>query len=702
MKTELSGKFRIAALCGSALATVIAIAPAHAEDNPTGNAGQTEQEIIVNATRAVTATKTDTPLVQIPQSISVITSQQIKDMGSLSMLQATEYTAGTTNAGSDPRGDFVYIRGFWAVNYVDGLRREAGLVYIPRSELYTLDRIDVLLGPSAMLYGAGSSGGLVNMETKRPQFKFGGEVSANFGSYGWKEGSFDITGPISDTLAVRLVGLYRDANSLVHYMPDNRKVIQPSITWKPDDNTQVTLLGLWQHDYTGTGAFMPLVASLYASKKDRMDRRTLLGEPDINKGPKDDKWLTLVADHKFSEWLKIHDSTRLEGDHSTYREIYGLYGDPYVYGTTVLDPFINGDNTIVPRSIFALRAKYKSFETDNNIQLDFKTGPFTHKILGGIDYSYFRSLTQQAYEYAGASPIDIYDPVYGLPGNDPVYGAQTRQVVKQTGFYAQDQIRFEDRASLVLGVRHDHLRSENTGNPTEIDNATTYRAGLTVDVTKGVTPYFSFSQSFQPVGGLNQFNQLYKPLYGKSYEGGVKLQPIQGAMIRLTYYDIIERNHIIPDPANPLSSIQAGKVKSKGFEVQGNYAVAHDLTLSVAYAHNKSRITDQDYPEDGLPKDTASIFGTKTVRLNEDMALRIGGGVRYVGRQTAGDPAVFRVITPHYTLVDAMAAIDYRHWTLQVNALNLLGKYYYSQCTQYGACTNGDPRTVNASITYHF
>lgn len=706
-------KFRHIALGCSIAALAAAGSPAgaqDAQDASAGDADKSSQDIIVQASRAVTATKTDTPLNQIPQSINVITAEQVKDQGALTLLAATDYSAGATSAGDDPRGDFVNIRGFWAVNYLDGLKRENGFVYLPRSELYTLDRIDVLLGPSAVLYGAGSAGGIVNMETKRPEFQFGGEVSASYGTFDRKQAQFDVTGPISDTVAVRLVGLYRDSNSLVHYMPDNRKVIQPSITWKPDDSTSVSLLGLWQHDYTGTGAYMPLVATLYASKAARMNRRTLLGEPSVNKGPKDDKWLTLVADHQFSKALKFHSATRIEGDHSSYGEIYGIYGDPYVYGTTALDPFVppadapDGGNTSVPRSIFAIKARYRTFETDNNLQWDVTTGPLQHRLLVGVDYSNFRQLARQAYSYVGATPIDIYNPVYGLPGNEPVYGDQSRQVIQQLGIYAQDQMRILDTASLVLGVRHDHLKSENSDvvPPTEIDNATTYRAGLTVDVTKGVTPYVSYSESFQPVAGLNQFNQSYKPLYGKSYEGGVKLQPVRGAMIRLTYYDIVERNVLVPDPANPLNSIQAGKIKSQGFEVQGNYAVARDLSLSVAYAHNKTHLPGQHQQQEGFPADTASIYATKTFWMNRDTSLRLGGGVRYVGRQLSGDPAVFQVITPHSTLVDAVAAIDHKDWSLQLNVVNLLGKYYYAQCLQYGSCTNGDPRTVNAAITYHF
>ena len=666
------------------------------QGTPTGDAASSEEEIIVEGTRAVTATKTDTPLREIPQSISVITSQQMRDQGALTMMQATNYTAGTTNGGFDPRGDFVFIRGFWAVNYLDGLKREFGFVYLPRSETFTLERIDVLLGPSAVLYGAGSAGGLVNMQTKRPVFDFGGEVTASYGTYDRKQVQFDVTGPLSETVAARLVGVYRDSDSLVRYMPDDRLVIQPSITWRPSQNTEVSVLGLYQRDYTGTGAYMPLAATLYAPKGRRMDRRTFLGEPDVNRGPKTDKWLTLLVNHKFSEALQFRSSSRIERGRTRYGEIYG------VYFLNPEDPFLDADNEVIPRSIFAIRAKYKTFQSDNHLQFDFETGPLEHSLLVGVDHSRFGQDSRQAFAFLGATPINIYDPVYGLPGNEPVFGAPTRQRLTNTGLYIQDQIRFNDIASLVVGARRDRLKSENTGLPNQIDHATTFRAGLTVDVAKGVTPYVSYSESFQPVSGLNQFNKSFDPLFGRSYEAGLKLEPIRGAMIRLTYYDILENNYLRPDPSQPLNQIQSGFVKSKGVELQANYAVARDFTLSAAFARNSTRASGDNRQADNMPKTTASLFGTKNIALNDDMLLRVGGGVRHVGRQTSGAAEFFQVVTPSFTLIDAMAAIDFNQWTLQVNGRNLLDKYYYAACSQYGSCTNGDPLNINVGLTYRF
>lgn len=687
---------------GWLVAGLLLASSAYADGKASDSASNIDQEIVVTATHSVTATKTDTPLIEIPQSITVVTPQAIQDQGALSMQSALEYTAGVTNAGDDSRGDFNVIRSFLAVNYLDGLKREFGFVYLPRNEIYSLDRIDVLLGPAAVLYGAGSSGGLVNMESKRPQFQFGGEVTASYGTFDRKQVQFDVTDALSDTFAFRLVGLYRDADMQVRYMPDNRRLVQPSITWKPNDDTNVTLIGLYQHDFTGPNAYDPLAATLYAPAGRRMDPRTELGEPDFDKGPKDDKSLTLLIDHQFSKALKFHSASRLEGDHTTYGQIYGVY----YAGPSILDPFVPGlgdGRSYVPRSLFAFDAHYRSFDSDNNLQLDLNTSRFTQRILVGVDYSWFRQLSRQAFDYLTVNPIDIYNPVY-TPGTVADYGPLTRQVLVDTGIYGQDQIRFDDRASLVLGVRHDHVSNENTDDPTGINNVTTYRAGLTVDVAKGFSPYVSYSESFTPVSGLSQFGQTYQPLFGKSYEGGVKWQPVSAAMVRLTYFDITERNHLVPDPSQPLNQIQAGDVNAKGLELQGNYNLARDLSLSVAYSHLTSKLSGQGRQQDGIPKDTASIFATKALHLRDDVAVRFGGGVRYVGQQISGDTTEFslRITTPSYTVVDALAALDIRSWTLQVNAVNLLNKYYYSACDTYGSCENGDPRTFNVAATYHF
>jgi iron complex outermembrane receptor protein len=194
----------------------------------------------------------------------------------------------------------------------------------------------------------------------------------------------------------------------------------------------------------------------------------------------------------------------------------------------------------------------------------------------------------------------------------------------------------------------------------------------------------------------------YSPLSGEQKEVGVKWQPLEATLLRVSYYEIKEDNALRPDPDNPLNSIQSGTTKSEGFEFQADHHVARDLTVTASYSHATSRQSGDGRQRDNVPKTLANIFATKTMDLGDDLALRFGGGVRYVGPQTSGDAAFLQIETPSYTLVDAMAAFDYQNWALKLNALNLLDKRYYPTCYSFGFCANGLQRTVEATLAYRF
>ncbi|ALC11149.1 hypothetical protein LH20_04200 [Sphingopyxis sp. 113P3] len=219
-------------------------ASAHAQTADADN----HSDIVVTAT-ATTATKTDTPILRIPQAIEVVSSEDIQDRGAQNIREALNYTAGVYNGGDDSRGDFNYIRGFESVLYVDGLKRNYGFVYMPRPEIATLERVEVLVGPASVLYGAGSSGGLTNMQSKRPQLDFGGSASVSYGTFDRKEAVVDVTGPLGDTLAARFVGVVRDSDSRMDFTRNDRVVAQGALTWRPTDRTDITAIGIYQQDH---------------------------------------------------------------------------------------------------------------------------------------------------------------------------------------------------------------------------------------------------------------------------------------------------------------------------------------------------------------------------------------------------------------------------------------------------------------------
>ncbi|MCP3730897.1 TonB-dependent siderophore receptor [Sphingomonas sp. MG17] len=659
-----------------------------------------DDTIVVTGTSAITATKTDTPILRTPQAIEVITTEEIQERGGQTIREALLYTAGVSGltGGDDSRGDFNAIRGFESVLYVDGLKRNYGFVYLPRPDINTLERVEVLVGPASVLYGAGSSGGLTNMQSKRPQFEFGGSASISYGTFDRKEAVLDVTGPLGEDLAVRFVGVLRDSDSRMDYTPNDRQLAQGAVTWKPTDRTDITAIGIYQFDRNPPNYnIVPLGNSLFATPGKFIPGSRFFGEPNINKGDKEYTAASLLATHEFNDWLSLRSNTRYTWANTEQAEYYlATY-----YGSSPLNPFITGSTTRVPRNLFAINISYNTFNTDNSLAFKFNTGGIRHQLLAGIDYSYFKQDSNQAF-VAFADSIDIYNPVYGT-APAPIYNFPNIQVLKQTGFYLQDQVDFGEFASLVLGIRRDRYTKQDAGQSLEETSRTTKRAGLTVNVTPTLAPYVSYSESFLPISGLNQFGSTYKPLSGEQKEIGIKWQPLRSTMLRVSLYDLEEANALQPDPNNPLDSIQTGSVRARGIEFQANHNVKDDLSLTASFSYSSVRISGQNYQRDATPQYLASLFGSKAFELGNALRLRIGAGARYVGPTRSFEPfSGFLVNTPSYTLVDALAAFEYRNWSLQLNAVNMLDKTYYPGCSWYGSCANGEPRTVQATLGFRF
>ena len=688
-------RFRRQAILLAAVSSISLTGVAHAQEVQVG-------ELLVTATRATTATKTDTALIETPQSISVVTAAQIADRGALTMQETLRYSAGVTAEafGLDTRQDQPVVRGFYATQYKDGMRTLFGYSLIPRNEVFTLDRVELLRGPSSMLYGAGSTGGVVNVASKRPLWEAGGEVSAQYGSFNRKQFQIDVTGPLaSDSLAGRIVAVGRDSDMQTREIRDDRFVVAPSLTWRASDATSFTLLGLYQQDKTASSQqFLPVVATLKAPPGRRMDSRTFLGEPGYDKLDTDQAAITLLTDHSFSGSLKFSSGIRYVEASAAFNEIY-----PDVYSNPT-DPFVDADQRRVARSAYAIESDTRTFTTDNHLVWDVATGAFTHKVLVGVDY--LENREKQNSGFGPVADIDIFAPVYGdfiAPELAPLGTLKQSQV----GVYLQDQIRFADRVSIVLGARRDRAESQVGSDEEFVDHATTYRAGVIFDLAYGLSPYFSYTESFLPVGGLDFYGDSFKPQKGSQYEGGLKWQPNLTTLVTLAGYKITETNRPANDPDNVLNTVQTGEVESKGFELEASTAVTDSFYVTASYSYTKAEVTKSTFAEEigvqlsDTPKDLASAWGVKTWRLNDEVSLRTGLGVRYVG-STISTGVAGTLKTPSYTLADALVAVDWNAWSLSVNATNLFDKTYYSPCRAFGDCFTGNGRNVIATLGYRF
>lgn len=671
----------------------------------TGNA----EDIVVTG---FAGTKTDTALIELPQPIKVISAETYQAQGAISISDTVKYAAGVLASpyGRDTRVDGFNVRGLDALQFRDGMRDIFSYYASITADPYNFSRVEIVRGPASVLFGQGSIGGLVNLVSKTPDFETRGDFSAVYGSFDRKEFLGDVNYALSDNLAVRLVGRARDADTFVKNVPDDRVMIAPSIRWKPTPDTDVVLTGLYQNDKTGsTSQFLPIVGTFKPNPGApyQLDMYTFVGKPGWDRYNGHSAQATGSITHNFSDNVRLSLKARYIDSNVEY---FTHYADSY---TNPSDPFAvyGTDRRTIGLYADASDARMNVFSTDNNLQFTFNTGAnIEHKLLVGVDYSW----NKVAKRYAGGTEvIDLYNIDYAaLKTYDPT-GPFAEETQKQLGVYVQDQIRFYDRVSLVLGARRDHV----TGSSGQTDNATTFRAGIIGDIGAGLSPFFSYTESFLPLAGRitnadGSFGAPYKPQEGTQFEVGVKWQPEPNTLVTVTAFQIKERNRVLYLASN--ATTQSGRLKTKGIEFEASHTLPgnFELLLNYGYSELKSETnTSLDY----MPRHTASAWTTKTFGLDQDAQLRLGAGVVYNSNSKSTGPldpyglnptipagTLYSVVTPARTTVDALAEITWGDWRFAVNATNLLNSKAYASCLARGDCFMAAPRNVMGTIGWSF
>lgn len=684
------------ALSGAALIALCHGTAWSAED-AAADAPRTDEDSIV-VTAATTGSKTDTALVELPQPIKVITSEQYLSQGAISISDTVKYAAGVlaNPYGRDTRVDGFNVRGLDALQFRDGMRDIFSYYASITSDPYNFSRVEILRGPASVLFGQGSIGGLVNLVSKTPDFTTRGELNLVYGSYDRKEAMGDVNVALADNLAVRFVGRVRDADTYVDHVPDDRVMFAPSIRWQPTPDTDIVLTGLYQEDDTGsTSQFLPIVGTFMPNNVagEQLDRYTFVGKAGWDRYDGRSLQGGGSITHRFSDNVKLSLKARyIDSDleyNTHYADSYSNPQDPFsVYGT---------DGRTIGLTADASDARMNVFSTDNNVQFNFNTGAnIEHKLLVGIDYSW----NKVSKRYAGGSEIvDLYDIDYdALATYDPT-GPFTSDSQKQLGVYVQDQIRFYDRVSVVLGARRDRV----TGSSGQKDNATTFRAGIIGEIGAGISPFFSYTESFLPVAGRidngdGSYGDAYKPQTGTQYEAGVKWQPAPSTLVTATVFKIKERNRVLYLAAG--GTEQSGVLNTKGFEIEASHTLPGNFELLANYGYSKLK-SETNTSLDYMPRHTASLWSTKTFGLADEAQLRLGGGVVYSGKSVSTS-AIWSIVTPSRTTVDALAEITWQDWRFALNATNLLNKKYYASCLARGDCFMGAPRNVMGTVGFRF
>ncbi|MGU3537647.1 TonB-dependent siderophore receptor [Methylobacterium sp. A54F] len=664
------------------------------------------------ATRSATATKTNTPLVETPQSISVVGREQIDAQKAQTLTQATQYVAGVYSGtfGADTRIDYFTLRGFVASDY--GLYRD-GLQLLNygfgafKVETFGMERIEVLRGPAAVLFGAGTPGGIINQVSKRPPFEPLRYVEVGGGSFGQKYAAFDIGGPADAEghWYYRLTGLGRQGGTQVDGAPDDRVYIAPSFTYKPDGATTFTFLSSYQHDNTAvTANFLPYLGTVRPNLSGlRIPRSLNLGDAGFNTYRRDQAFVGYEFEHAINETWTVRQNLRYAFSESFQNSDIGQLG------------YSDAAQTRLARYQFLTSSKIGLFQVDNQAEARFSDGFFRHDLLLGLDYKNFQLHDNQGTNFsAGYSvpDISILNPVYGPATGRPAPYLVNADSFQQLGLYVQDQIKLTDRLTLVLGGRQDFAQNRvrdllfNATNSSRSDDAFTYRAALIYNTDFGLAPYVSYSTSFQPLIGTDINNRTFAPETGDQIEGGVKFEPPgAGYFLTLAGFDIHRSNVLTANPANTQFQAQIGEVRSTGFEAQLTASLADGLNAVAAFT-SYDLTTIKGSPDQvgrtpvNIPETFTSLFLDYTIPAGELRGFGFGGGVRYVGRSYADVANTLRV--SDYVLFDAQVHYNFENWRIAVNATNLADRRFVASCQSAFSCFYGDARRVIASLSYRW
>ncbi|MFN3461378.1 MAG: TonB-dependent siderophore receptor [Oceanibaculum sp.] len=673
------------------------------------------------ATRSATGTKTDTPLIETPQAINVVTRDQMEAQGSTTLTESLRYTPGVVAqyGNNDVRHDWLTVRGFTPGRYLDGMRLPFGArgYSQPRIEPFGLERVEVLKGPASLLYGQGNPGGTVNMVKKRPTEEEVREIELQTGSFDRMQAAIDLGGKANDegTLLYRMVALGRKSDTQFDYVEEEKVYVAPSLTWLASDNTKVTFFGEYQEiDAPGGGGApaLPAVGTLYPGSQGTLPRETFVGEPGYDHFKNRQWFVGYELDHRIDDTWSLRQNLRY-GDVDTDSQRVQAY-----CATSPCDPSALG------RYAWAFPERARMLTVDNQAVAEFRTGSVAHKALVGFDYSYEDSTFEESQLTFLSAPFDAYNPTYGAAVSRLGTGMRIDQERRQIGLYLQDQMKI-DRLTLVLGGRYDMADTDtrtrtatSDAGSAQDDRAFTGRVGAVYNFDNGLAPYASYSTSFQPASGSDRSGSAFDPTEGEQFEVGIKFQPAGSrSFITLAAYQLTQQNVLTPDPADTRFNTQTGEVRVRGLELEGKAQLTGGLSLIASYAYTDSEITKANANASGVstegnrlafvPKHQAAAWLDYEMSSGPLNGLGFGAGARYIG-QTYGDNAN-NYDVPGYTLIDAGIRYDLGKLgtslegvTVALDASNLFDKDYVATCLSATGCYMGVGRTVYATLKYRW
>lgn len=743
------GTLLAACATGAMLASAI---PASARPTEDDAQKLRNEEIVVQGERekksATSGTKTDIPLIATPQTILVIDQEELTRRNAQSINQALGYVAGVApnqRGNVATRYDQLYLRGFAPGIFMDGMRLLGGVYASPQVDFHLVESVDVVKGPAGVTYGSGTPGGLINLTSKLPYAGAGGRIELAAGNYALLRSSIDVNQPLDadNRWLFRIIAGAEESDGFIKYTANRRYYARPMLTFAPDSATSVTLILNYQRDpESGSYSGVPVYGSALPNPFGVLPVDFNTSEPSYEAFDRTQKSATILFRHDLNDRLSWTTNARYLAIGLHYRQIYG---SGYVTRGG------NSDFSTLQRGGGGSDEAFQTFTVDNHLVGKLDTGPVRHTILGGIDWQHNRGENYQAF-YTGtnANPVfnipnlSLFAPVYGVPlPSFPI--TQTHNYTKrdQVGVYLQDQIAIGGLQLIASGrwdTYNQTTQNLNTNAVTRLNQtAFTTRLGALYETKIGLSPFVSYSESFEPQTGSTWDGRNFTPVTGRQYEAGLKYQP-RGttALFTLSAFDLRRRNVPVADPRAGTGNIptnaqvQIGEVAIRGIELDGRGTVSPGFDVVVAATYNDPRVT-QGSPVVGTGDQLSGVTGTRPLGvpqwsassfLSYDLGkagtagalggLSLGAGVRYVGDSdgtattvAAGRTVVRRFQSPDYWLADLMLGYDLGRispamagLSLTANVANLFDKRHITSCFFNNGCYYGASRTFVGSLRY--
>ena len=659
------------------------------------------------ATRSASGTKTDTALVETPQSISVITADELKSRNVNKFNDSLRYTPGVESElyGLEPRFSHLSMRGL--VSSTTGLFKDGmgmvnpGFVVSYNPEPWGAERIEVPRGPASVLYGQGSPGGLINYVSKRPTTETFGIAHVETGSHNRKQVKFDLGGAINEekTLAFRLAGLVRRSDTQIDFLEDDRNWLAPSLSWQPVDRTKITFFGMYQQDDTQNSQALPGKGTLFDNPNGSVPHSRYSGEPDLDQYHRTEFAAGYEVEHEASEVLNLR--------HKVRYHVVNL-NDDIAYGSG-----FDGNRTL-SRTYYSNHGNMKSLTADTNAEFKTEFGGAKHTLLGGVDIQ--AALMETVQRSASVPSIDIFTPTYGASLTSRLSPVVLKEFTKtQYGVYVQDQIEFGDHWRFNLGGRYDWARTDTNNirtdtESTQRDRDFTGRAGVVYLFDNGFAPYASYSESFLPVtDSTNAQGDFFEPETGRQYEVGLKYQPPgYNSFVTVSAFDLRRQNYTQYDNATQ-STVQTGEVRSRGIEVEGLASFDFGLDIKAGYTYLQTEVLESVDPSEvgkrltQIPEHKATLWADYTFPRGTFEGIGLGAGVRYQAKHYGDSDNTLTV--PGYTLFDAAAHYETDQFRFGLNAQNVLDQEHLGSCYFRGTeslCTVGEGLMVTANVSYEW